>query len=75
MKHQRFAWKASTAVSLRCDWNDYSLEAWTDGRWRVALAALPHKPLADHTTQSKGTNIIEARDRAQAAAMNIHKAR
>jgi hypothetical protein len=69
-----FRWQPSTAVSLRCDWNGYSLEAWKDGRWRVAKAGHPGLPLCDHEKQSLGTDLTDARKRAQAASMNIHLA-
>lgn len=66
---QPFLWRPSTAKSQWCIWGEYHLEAFNDGRWRVSLNTDRGHPLTDHTTQTTGTNITEAKTRAQAAAM------
>lgn len=69
MKTKAFNWGRSTMVSDRAYWMGFYLEAWEDGRWRVTFADERGHPLVDHTKQAIGTNIIEAKTRAQAAAM------
>jgi hypothetical protein len=69
MSTKAFNWVPSTPSSERAYWCEYYLEAWRDGRWRVTLASDRGHPLVDHTQQSIGTNIIQAKERAQAAAM------
>ena len=64
-----FLWRPSTPKSQWCAWGNYHLEAFSDGRWRVSLNTDRGHALADHTTQTTGTNITEAKTRAQAAAM------
>ena len=66
---QPFLWRPSTPKSQWCAWGIYHLEAFSDGRWRVSLHSDQGHALADHSTQTKGTNITEAKTRAQAAAM------
>ena len=62
-------WVACTQSSDRAYWGEFYLEAWTDGRWRVSPWRTPSIPLVDHTQQGLGTNISEAKQRAQAAAL------
>ena len=69
MKTNAFNWGRSTMVSDRAYWMGFYLEAWEDGRWRVTFADERGYPLVDHTKQAIGTNIIQAKQRAQAAAM------
>jgi hypothetical protein len=69
MKTKAFNWGRSTMVSDRAYWMGFYLEAWEDGRWRVTFADERGYPLVDHTKQAIGTNIIQAKQRAQAAAM------
>jgi hypothetical protein len=69
MKTKAFNWGRSTMVSDRAYWMGFYLEAWEDGRWRVTFADERGHPLVDHTKQAIGTNISEAKQRAQAAAM------
>lgn len=69
MKTKAFNWGRSTMVSDRAYWMGFYLEAWEDGRWRVTFADERGYPLVGHTKQAIGTNIIQAKQRAQAAAM------
>ena len=69
MKTKAFNWGRSTMVSDRAYWMGFYLEAWEDGRWRVTFADERGYPLVDHTKQAIGTNIIQAKQRAQAAAL------
>ena len=62
-------WTRSTMVSDQAYWMGFYLEAWEDGRWRVTFADERGYPLVDHTKQAIGTNIGEAKQRAQAAAL------
>lgn len=64
-----FNWQSATMTSDRAYWKGFYLEAWKDGRWRVTFADERGYPLVDHTEQSAGTNISEAKQRAQAAAL------
>ncbi len=66
---QPFLWRPGTPKSYWCAWGIYHLEAFSDGRWRVSLQTDRGHALADHTTQTRGTTIIDAKTRAQAAAM------
>jgi len=60
-------------VSRSCEWEGLYLEAFRDGRWKVAKARTPGNPLVTHAQQAKGSNLIEAEKRAQAASMIIHQ--
>lgn len=60
-------------MSRSCKWNGLYLEAFQDGRWKVAPERKPGNPIVTHAQQAKGSNLIEAEQRAQAAAMIIHQ--
>lgn len=68
-----FEWRPCTPVSRSCDWNGLYLEAFQDGRWKVAKARTPGAPLVSHKQQISGTDIRDAERRAQAAALIIHQ--
>ena len=70
---QAFEWKPCTPVSRSCEWNGLYLEAFQDGRWKVAKARTPGNPLVSHKEKVPGTDIRDAEKRAQAAAMIIHQ--
>lgn len=62
-----FVWSPKTPSSWCCDWNGFYLEAFNDGRW---LVYSPHRDTCTSwSTQVMGTDIMDARRRAQAAAM------
>ena len=68
-----FEWKPCTPVSRSCEWNGLYLEAFRDGRWKVAKAMTPGNPVVTHAQQTKGTDIKDAERRAQAAALIINQ--
>lgn len=68
-----FEWKPCTPVSRSCEWNGLYLEAFRDGRWKVAKARTPGNPLVNHAQQVKGTDLKDAERRAQAAALIINQ--
>ena len=53
------------------DWKGLLLRVWTDGRWEVLgpKRAGMFGKLVDHAMQTKGKDINEAKQRAQAAAI------
>lgn len=68
-----FEWKPCTPVSRSCEWEVLYLEAFMDGRWKVAKARTPGNPVVTHDQQTKGTDLKDAERRAQAAALIINQ--
>ncbi len=60
-------------MSRSCEWEGLYLEAFRDGRWKVAKARTPGNPLVTHAQQTNGTDLKDAERRAQAASMIIHQ--
>jgi hypothetical protein len=67
----KFEWRRATPVVYRCDWNGMILQAWVDGSWMVQTAS--HQLLISYHSQTIGSDIMDARRRAQAAAMILKK--
>lgn len=68
-----FEWKPCTPVSRSCEWDGLYMEAFQDGRWKVAKVRTPGNPLVSHKEQAQVRDIRDAERRAQAAALIIQQ--
>jgi hypothetical protein len=65
-----FEWAAEKCGVSECNWQGMSLEAWQDGRWwvhdRGTILAAWHE-------QASGSDLQDAKRRAQGAAIALRK--
>jgi len=66
-----FVWTQTTKTGVhRCWWDGLTLDAGASGIWYVYD---PGEVLASHQTQSKGSDLEDAKRRAQGAAIALRK--